>query len=182
MSELFYINHDVVPIVIHGQTYHVRQFLMKEIETFITFASVIKPVINDEMDDKQLLEIFTQQLSACKGLIELLTNLPDIDQFITQHIDAIPVVLRAVMQANQAYFEQEDQHNDNKTELTWFDVLQALISAGHSQQSILEMSYGSYLGYLDAIQKQHKHQRIEAAMITRLAYHGGQDDFQKIMV
>lgn len=93
-------------------------------------------------------------------------------------------LLEAVIKVNDAYFsEPEPKKRGRKSEekSTWFDAFQMLISVGHTDKSIMAMSYGAFNSYLKSAQKLQLSQMRSQTNLMRAAQHANAKEFKKLI-
>lgn len=167
----------------------VRQITMKDFDLWLVTSSEIKTSLNniEVYSDEILRTIISKFEVQCYSMINLVTDL-DIDSVIKTKISNPEIyieLLRKTLEANKAYFYEKPVKRRGRSAKqventdSWFDSLQLLVSAGHSHESIMNMSYGAYKHYLDAVVKAHKRNISTQAGIMRVAQHAAAREFKK---
>ena len=106
-------------------------------------------------------------------------------QAFSKHIanqDVIAELVLKIIQVNEAFFKKEKQQSRSKTEVneaTWFDSIQYLISCGHRPDDIMNMSYGAFLKYIEAAQKNERQNIKNTAIAVRVAMHSSKQEWDK---
>ena len=81
------------------------------------------------------------------------------------------LLLDAVIKVNDAFFSEPKPKQrddvDPRKKSSWYDVFQLLVSNGHSPESIMQMSYGSFRYYLKASQKAERMKMRNQAIAAR---------------
>jgi len=114
---------------------------------------------------------------------KMLTSL-DPETF-SKHIanqDAIAELVLKIIQVNEAFFKKEKQQSRAKNEVnesTWFDSIQYLIGCGHRPDDIMNMSYGAFLKYIEAAQKNERQNIKTTAIAVRIAMQLSKQEWDK---
>jgi len=190
MNDFFIASNRCLKLHVGDLVLEIRQITMKDFDLWLMAASEIKAHLNnaDVYSDEMIKDITTKFEFQCYSMINLTTDL-DIDSIINTKLsnpDVFLDLVRKCIEANKAYFCEEQvkrrgtrQQTDNKN--SWFDSLQLLISAGHSHDSLLNMSYGAYKHYLDAAVRAYKRSLVTQAGIVRVAQHAAAREFKKYL-
>lgn len=162
----------------------VSQITVKDLDIWSQHAEPVRKELKKNYSDENLESVIKRHklpvLILCtmvidrdaEALVDLISK--DADQFIALFKDVIEV--------NKAYFDQEDgvkNKGASKVESTWFDSFQLLISKGHHHADILNYSFGAFVGYLKAAQRNEKNNLLSNANIIRMAHHADKKEFDK---
>ena len=181
MNDFFLLNNESLPHVFIDQNIEIKQIQIKNLNQFAYFADPIKQL--ESYSIEAIEPIILTSIIQIMGLCSLVTSL-DPETF-SKHIadqDAIAELVLKIIQVNEAFFKKEKQQSRSKTEVneaTWFDSFQYLISCGHRPDDIMNMSYGAFLKYIEAAQKNEQQKLKGYAAATRVANHAKQQDFEK---
>lgn len=164
----------------------VRQIQMKDFDSWVAHAEVIKNFLKDkDHSDEVLTELFTVHGVHVISTIKCVTDLDNDSLFkLATDEQGFKDLLKAVLLVNQAYFKYEKpkrgaKKNTQENESTWFDSFQYLISAGHHPDDIMNMSYGAFEQYLKSAQKDHKNKLQYLSSVIRSAHHANAKEFKK---
>lgn len=164
----------------------VHQLQMHNFDEWSGAAQAIKEFLNNHSDGvyKKLLTEHTNEVVTllCKSTLqdeaELISIAENSELTLLQLVDA-------VIKVNSAFFtEKELKHRDDvdpRKKNSWLDTFQLLVSNGHSHESIMQMSYGSFRYYLKAAQKAER-MKMRSQAIANRAQHAINkkfDDFIK---
>ena len=150
----------------------VHQLQMHNFDEWSGVAHVIKEFLNN-YPDETMQKIFdahpfesTQLIAHClKFSTEQVIDLFKKDGTLNV------LLLDAVIKVNDAFFaEPKPKHRDDvdpRKKSSWYDVFQLLASNGHSHESIMQMSYGSFRYYLKASQKAERMKMRSLAVASR---------------
>ncbi|OTG79411.1 hypothetical protein [Acinetobacter sp. ANC 4648] len=162
----------------------VSQVTVKDLDHWSNQAEPIRKALKKNYSDESLEAAI--QLHKLQGLLlcelvidrdlDFLTNLisQDADQFIS--------LFKDVVQVNKAYFDQEEDSKKrkvDKSESTWFDSFQFLISKGHIHSEIMNYTFGAYIEYLKAAQRNDRNSLLSMGNTVRVAYHADKNGFEK---
>lgn len=182
MNDFFLLNNESLPHVFIDQNIEIKQIQVKNLNQFAYFAEPIKQL--ESYSIETIKPIILTNIIQIMGLCSLVTSL-DPETF-SKHIgnqDAIADLILKIIQVNEAYFKQEKpkkQQRENQKKYSWFDSFQRLISDGHRQDDILNMSYGAFTGYLKAAQRCES-QRLKTIAIATRAASAKNNDFDKFV-
>lgn len=183
MNDFFLLNNESLPHVFIDQNIEIKQIQIKNLNQFAYFADPIKKL--ESYSIETIKPIILTSIIQIMGLCSLVTSL-DPETF-SKHIgnqDAIADLILKIIQVNEAYFKEEKpkkQQRENQKKYSWFDSFQRLISNGHRQDDILNMSYGAFTGYLKAAQRCELQRLKLNSIAIRSAQHANQNDFQKFL-
>ncbi len=165
-----------------GQNIEIKQIQVKNLNQFAYFADPIKQLESYSIETIE--PLIEANIIQIMGLCSLVTSL-DPETF-SKHIgdqDAIADLILKIIQVNEAYFKEEKpkkQQRENQKKYSWFDSFQRLISNGHRQDDILNMSYGAFTGYLKAAQRCES-QRLKTIAIATRAASAKNNDFDRFV-
>lgn len=95
-------------------------------------------------------------------------------------------MIEAVIKVNDAYFAEKESGRKRSRKVkeldqpSWFETFQYLIEAGHHHEDIMQMSYGSFIGYLKAAQKQRSQNLLTSTNLMRAAQHAKDKAYAKL--
>ena len=99
------------------------------------------------------------------------------------------MLLDAAIKVNEAFFsepkpkKQKSKRSRNTKEPkqpSWFETFQYLTKAGHRNDDIMQMSYGAFIGYLGAAQKQRSQSLLTNTNLMRAAQHAKDKAYAKL--
>ena len=166
----------------------VRQIQMKDFDTWAMHAEVLKNFIKDkDHSDEILTGLFKAHGVQVISTIARVTNLNQKAIFdLAADEQTFKELLKAVLLINQVYFKYEKPKRGikKKDDSTWFDSFQFLVSMGHQHSEIMEMTYGTFQGYVKAANKMYKQGIFNSAIAARVAQSDkkGFESFKKEMV
>ena len=164
----------------------VKQIQVKSLDLFCRHAETIKEYLKDkDYSDEILIELFKAHAVDVIQTCVMTTNLTTESIFNVANDQALFLgMLRAVLTVNTAYFKPEKPKRGSKSsneKSTWFDSFQYLIESGHRHDDILNMSYGAYLQYLKAAQRNELRKMRSQVNLMRSAQHAQNREFKKLM-
>lgn len=168
----------------------VHQLQMHDFDEWAPHAKTIKDFLKNHSDEiyKSLFEAHTEDVmivvskSTHKSIDELI---PVVEASEIAFIELI----NAVIKVNDAFFSEKEpkrkrgrKAKGKDLELSsWFDTFQFLIDAGHRHDDILQMSYGTFIGYLKSAQKQQSDKLRTFTNLMRAAQHANTKAFAKLI-
>lgn len=159
----------------------VRQIQMKEFDLWDAHAKQIKSALESENYSD---EILTTLLEA-NGLAAIM-SLSIVCSIAAKELlsnDNLLSLIRAMLTVNAVYFKKEKRVRKSQAasvdDYTWFDSFQLLVGAGHSHESIMNMTYGAYTAYLKSAQKQYSSRLRAMSNVVRCAQHADRKGFEK---
>lgn len=186
MNDFFFANNAHL-IVQLDEPIAVHQIRMKHFDDFVKQAESIKEFLkHKKITDELIVEIIANFYDNCFEILLLLIEKNR--NFILNIVSDIVkffMLIKAAINVNFAYFDDYEKTQmpkprvAEKSDVTWFDSFQVLINAGHSHDSIMNMGYGMFMAYIDAVKKQHKHQIYSNASYMRIAFHADKDQFEQ---
>ncbi|WP_234950097.1 hypothetical protein [Acinetobacter johnsonii] len=150
----------------------VHQLQMHNFDEWSGAAQVIKDFLNNHPDETAQMIFNTHPFESTQLITHCLKYSLEqvIDLFKNEDL-LNTLLLDAAMKVNDAFFtEPKPKHRDDvdpRKKSSWFDVFQLLVSNGHSHESIMQMSYGSFRHYLKAAQKAERIKMRNLAIATR---------------
>lgn len=181
MNDFFLLNNESLPHVFIDQNIEIKQIQVKNLNQFAYFADPIKQL--ESYSVETIKPIILTSIIQIMGLCSLVTSL-DPETF-SKHIgnqDAIADLILKIIQVNEAFFKKEKQQSRSRTEInevTWFDSFQYLISCGHRPDDIMNMSYGAFLKYIEAAQRNERQNIKNTAIAVRVAMHSSKQEWEK---
>ena len=182
MNDFFLLNNESLPHVFIDQNIEIKQIQIKNLNQFAYFADPIKQL--ESYSIETIKPIILTSIIQIMGLCSLVTSL-DPETF-SKHIgnqDAIADLILKIIQVNEDFFKKDElpkRPTQQKTEsASWFYSFQYLISCGHRPDDIMNMSYGAFLKYIEAAQRNEKQKLKGYAGAARVANHAKQQDFEK---
>lgn len=150
----------------------VYQLQMHNFDEWSGAAQVIKDFLSNHPDETTQKIFDTHPFESTQLIAHSLQH--SIEQVIDlfKKVGELNILLLdAVIKVNDAFFtEPKPKHRDDvdpRKKSSWFDVFQLLASNGHSHESIMQMSYGSFRHYLKAAQKAERIKMRNLAIATR---------------
>lgn len=183
MNDFFLLNNESLPHVFIDQNIEIKQIQIKNLNQFAYFADPIKQL--ESYSIETIKPIILTSIIQIMGLCSLVTSL-DPETF-SKHIgnqDAIADLILKIIQVNEAFFKKEKQQSKSRSEVnesTWFDSIQYLISCGHRPDEILNMSYGAFLKYIEAAQRNERQKIKNTAIAVRIAMQSSKQEWEKSM-
>ncbi|AXY60188.1 hypothetical protein [Acinetobacter sp. WCHAc010052] len=161
----------------------VRQIQMKEFDLWDAHAKLIKASLESENYSDEILTTLleTNGLAVIMSL-SMVCGVVAEDLFSS---DDLLGLIRAMLTINTAYFKKEKRVRKSQfipaDDYTWFDSFQLLVSAGHSPESIMNMTYGAFAAYLKAAQKEYSSKLRAMSNVIRCAQHADRKGFEKFV-
>ena len=159
----------------------IEQIKVKDLDKWSQFAEPIRVELQNDYSIKKIEEVivnhklFAQLLCTLSTIHDcaffaLVMN-TDADKFIS--------IFKSVIEVNQAYFNQDTaKKSEKKVDTTWFDSFQFLISKGHRHEDLLNYSFGAFLEYLKAAQRNEQNSILSYSGAIRVAYHADKKSFE----
>lgn len=162
----------------------VSQITVKDLDVWLQHAEQVRKALNKNYSDENLETVIELHklpvLFLCALVIDKSTE--DLVSLISNNADGFIELFKNIVSVNQAYFDQDENtksKKNNKTEPSWFDSFQFLVSKGHSHSDILNYSFGTFIEYLKAAQRNEKTKILSIANAVRMAHHANQNEFNK---
>lgn len=187
MNEFALASNRTITLPLGEQLVEVRQVVMAEFDQFVGPAHTIKTALDalpkDGKDYQAVIQAFLSHSAETTQLLVMLTslNVEQIAAMTDNEPGNIMQLVYAMYALNTAFFDEvvKPQRKTDNKKSTWFDGFQFLISQGHRHSEIMQYSYGTYLGYMEAANKSYRHNlRVQAGMI-RTAHHANKSGFEK---
>ncbi|MCU4319396.1 hypothetical protein KTH44_09675 [Acinetobacter bereziniae] len=159
-----------------------KQITVKDLDQWSQFAEIIRKDLNNDYSKENIESIVKQHIVSALMLCSFST-IYDVKYFsdlMNNEADVFLDIFRNVLNVNKAYFDQEDSKSqNNKSENTWFDSFQFLISKGHRHKDILDYSFGTFIEYLKAAQRNERNSILSFSGAMRVSYHADAKRFEK---
>jgi len=165
----------------------VHQLQMYDFDEWAPHAKVIKDFLKNHSDEiyKSLFEAHTTDVmivvskSTHKSIDELIVVVEASEIAFIELIDA-------AIKVNDVFFSEKETKRKRgrkkaEEQSSWFDTFQFLIDAGHRHDDILQMSYGTFIGYLKSAQKQQSDKLRTLTNLMRAANHANAKAFAKLI-
>ena len=186
MNEFFLANNRSIKI---GDII-IRQFQMYDFDEWAPVAKVIKDFIKNHSDEiyKSLLKAHTAEVitllskSTHQDETALISMVEASESLLIQLVDAM-------FKVNNVFFSEKEPKRKSKRksqsedtdQANWFDNFQILIESGHRHKDIMRMSYGTFIGYLKAAQRQQSANIRMQTSLMRAAQHANAKAFAKLI-
>jgi hypothetical protein len=192
MNDFFIAANRSLSLEIDDVSLEVRQIQMSQFDLWVGAADAIKNTLGNVSDysDEILKKVIQKHLIECVVMLQLITDLDHQSVLKTaEDQDVFRQLLKTGLKANQAYFvdkEQKSKRRKKRTEVndqssTWFDSFQLLVSNGHSHESIMNMTYGAFKFYTEAVVKREKQSITTQSNIIRMAHHAAAKQFKSFI-
>ena len=165
----------------------VHQIRMRDFDLWVSCVEPIKEFVKGKnLSDEIVFELIENHLIACLDMLSLIVN--EDKKYLNGLIcdmKRLPQLIMAAISVNQVFFDDYDKNQKSKrdaaekSDVTWFDSFQVLIKAGHTHESIMNMGYGMFMAYLNAIKRQQQNHIYSTASYMRIAYHADKKGFEK---
>ena len=182
MNDFFLLNNESLPHVFIDQNIEIKQIQIKNLNQFAYFADPIKQL--ESYSIETIKPIILTSIIQIMGLCSLVTSL-DPETF-SKHIgnqDAIADLILKIIQVNEDFFKKDElpkRPMQQKTEsASWFYSFQYLISCGHRPDDIMNMSYGAFLKYIEAAQRNERQNIKNTAVAVRMAMNTSEQGWEK---
>lgn len=192
MNDFFIAANRSLSLEIDDVSLEVRQITMSQFDLWVGAADPIKNTLGNVSDysDEILNKLMQKHLIECVVMLQLITDLDHQAILNTAHDQEVFIqLLEKALKANQHYFvdkEQKSKRRKKRTQTndqssTWFDSFQLLISNGHSHESIMNMTYGAFKFYTEAVVKREKQNIATQSNIIRMAHHAAAKQFKSFV-
>lgn len=192
MNDFFIAANRSLSLEIDDISLEVRQIQMSQFDLWVGAADPIKNTLGNVSDysDEILNKLMQRHLIECVVMLQLITDLDHHAILKTaEDQDVFIQLLKSGLKANQPYFidkEPKSKRRKKRTEtndqgLTWFDSFQLLVSNGHSHESIMNMTYGAFKFYTEAVVKREKQDIATQSNIIRMAQHAAAKQFKSFV-
>ena len=150
----------------------VHQLQMHNFDEWSGAAQAIKDFLNNHPDETTQMIFDAHSFESTQLIAHCLQySIEQVIDLFKKEGELNILLLDAVIKVNDAFFtEPKPKHRDDvdpRKKSSWFDVFQLLVSNGHSHESIMQMSYGSFRHYLKASQKAERMKMRNLAIATR---------------
>lgn len=166
----------------------IHQFQMHNFDEWTPLAKPIKDIKKNKNYSNEILKKYIEENTA--DVVKLITLAFDvsISEFIKikdEHKLDLTILIELIIAVNSGYFDEKEQkHRDDvdpRIKTTWFDSFQLLISSGHTNTEIMNMTYGAFINYLNSAQKAERRSLGGFAGIFRAAQHADKRGFDKLL-
>ncbi len=166
----------------------IHQLKMHNFDEWSSFAKPIKDLKKNKNYSNEILKEYIEENTA--DVVKLIALAFDVSegefiQIKDEHELDLTTLIELIITVNSAYFDEKEQkHRDDidpRIKTTWFDSFQLLISNGHTNTEIMNMTYGAFIGYLKAAQKAERRNLSSFAGIFRAAQHADKKGFDKLI-
>ena len=192
MNDFFIAANRSLSLEIDDVSLEVRQILMRQFDLWVGAADPIKNMLGNVSDysDEILNKLIQKHLIECVVMLRLITDLDHQAILNTAHDQEVFIqLLQTGLKANQPYFVDKEPKSKRRKKRgetndqgsTWFDSFQLLISNGHSHDSIMNMTYGSFKLYTEAVVKREKQNIATQSNIIRMAQHAAAKQFKSFV-
>lgn len=185
MNEFFLANNRSITI---GDT-AIHQLCMHNFDEWGIAASEVKKYLKTHSD-----EINTALIKAHTGhILTLLSKSTHLDETalisMAEASEALLIqLIDAMIKVNDAFFSEKEPKRKSRRnskskdadQANWFDNFQLLIESGHHQADIMQMTYGAFIGYLKAAQKQRSQNLLTNTHLMRAAQHAKDKAYAKL--
>jgi len=186
MNEFFLANNRSITI---GDI-AIHQLCMHDFDEWGPAAKAVKDYLkthSDEIDTELLKAHLSHVLTLLSKSIRqdetaLISMAEASESLLIQLIDAM-------IKVNDAFFREKESKRKRRRKLqssegdqtSWFDTFQFMIESGHRHEDIMQMSYGTFTGYLKAAQKNHAAKMRTQTNLMRAAQHANAKAFAKLI-
>lgn len=182
MNDFFLLSNESLPHVFIDQNIEIKQIQIKNLNKFAYFADPIKQL--ESYSIEAIEPLIETNIIQIMGLFSLATTLDA--EYFTKHLgnksDIAKLILK-VIEVNEDFFKKDElpkRPTQQKTEsASWFYSFQYLISCGHRSNDIMNMSYGAFLKYIEAAQRNERQNIKNTAVAVRMAMNTSKQDWEK---
>lgn len=167
----------------------VHQLQMHNFDEWLGVGQVIKDFL-DSHPDETVQKIFDEHPFESTQLIaySLKCSSEQVVDLFKRESKLNILLLDATIKVNEAFFSEPKPKKKHKRsrkakepkQPSWFETFQYLIKAGHRNEDIMQMSYGAYIGYLGAAQKQRSQSLLTNTNLMRAAQHAKDKAYAKL--
>ena len=182
MNDFFLLNNESLPYEFIDQNIEIKQIQVKNLNRFGQFADPIKKL--ESYSVETITPIINTDMIQIMGVLSLATTL-DAKYFtdILKNTSAIAELILKVIEVNEDLFKKEELSKRpvlQETEsASWFNSIQYLVTAGHRPDDILNMSYGAFLKYIEAAQRNERQNIKNTAIAVRMAMNSSKEEWDK---
>ena len=168
-----------MPYVFIDQNIEIKQIQVKNLNRFAQFAEPIKKL--ESYSIETIAPLIETNMIQIMGIFSIVTTLVA-DSFIErkENIEAIADLVLKIIQVNEDFFKKEPK-GENSKDSSWFNAISYLVKHGHSEEDVLNMSYGAFLKYIKEAQAIERQQIKSYAIATRVANHAKQQAWEKYL-
>lgn len=186
MNEFFLANNR--SITISETTVH--QLQMHNFDEWGAAAKTVKDYLKTHSDeiDSRLLKAHASHVFT---LLSKSTHLEEsaLVSMAEASESALTQLIIVMIKVNDAFFGEKESkrkrrrksHSSEGDQTSWFDTFQFMIESGHRHEDIMQMSYGTFTGYLKAAQKNHAAKMRTQTNLMRAAQHANAKAFAKLI-
>ncbi len=165
-----------------GQNIEIKQIQVKNLNQFAYFADPIKQLESYSIETIE--PLIEANIIQIMGVFSLATTLDP--EYFTKHLgntsDIAELILK-IIEVNEDFFKKDELPKrpiQQKAEsASWFYSFQYLISCGHRHNDIMNMSYGAFLKYIEAAQRNERQNIKNTAVAVRMAMNTSKQDWEK---
>jgi len=182
MNDFFLLNNESLPYEFIDQNIEIKQIQVKNLNRFGQFADPIKKL--ESYSVETITPLIETNIIQIMGVFSLATTL-DANYFADrlENTEAIADLVLNIIQVNEDFFKNEELSKrpvQQETEsASWFNSIQYLVTAGHRQDEILNMSYGAFLKYIEAAQRNERQNIKNTAIAVRMAMNSSNEEWDK---
>lgn len=178
MNEFFLASNRSV----FNEDIEIKQITVRNLDQWSRYAEPIRKSLNKDYSIANLEKAIESHKIAASILCSFVSDLDDkvFFEILNSNADLFISIFSDVITVNLAYFDQEDgKKSTEKSENTWFDSFQFLISKGHRHKDILDYSFGTFLEYLKAAQRNERNSLLSLGSTMRVSYHADNNGYKK---
>lgn len=159
----------------------VRQIQVKDLNHAAVISAMFQQTQKEKGRDDAITELLADIITL-RGFLYFFTEMNEKDIAELRAFDKERELIECILKVNTTYFEvpKKNKKQNKENEMTYFDWFQTLIASGHTHESILEMSYGAFIQYIDVALKYKANAQKDAMTMMRVAYHADAKSFKKI--
>ena len=182
MNDFFLLNNESLPHVFIDQNIEIKQIQIKNLNQFAYFADPIKQL--ESYSIETIKPIILTNIIQIMGLFSIVTTL-DAEYFTKQlgNTSDIAKLILKIIEVNEDFFKKDElpkRPTQQKAEsASWFYSFQYLISCGHRPDDIMNMSYGAFLKYIEAAQRNERQNIKNTAVAVRMAMNTSEQEWKK---
>lgn len=182
MNDFFLLNNESLPHVFIDQNIEIKQIQVKNLNQFAYFAEPIKQL--ESYSIETIKPIILTNIFQIMGVFSLATTL-DAEYFTKQlgNTSDIAKLILKIIEVNEDFFKKDELPKrpiQQKAEsASWFYSFQYLISCGHRPDDIMNMSYGAFLKYIEAAQRNERQNIKNTAVAVRMAMNTSEQEWKK---
>ncbi|WP_278395342.1 hypothetical protein [Acinetobacter venetianus] len=179
MNDFFLLNNESLPHVFVDQNIEIKQIQVKNLNRFAQFADPIKKL--DSYSIETITPLVESQMLNIMGICLMVTTIrPESFEENLEQPTAIAELVLKIIEVNEEFFKKEPKGENNK-DSSWFNAISYLIKHGHSEEEVLNMSYGAFLKYLKEAQSIERRKIKSYAIATRVANHAKNQAWEKYL-